>query len=96
MHHTEKATARENIVEALKEVLILVLGVDLLQYGEHPTAEIAVRINASRDGALHDPDDLKALIPVIDRIDAIVVPKFTYNRYRGLGAAMEKYFVTLE
>ena len=69
-------------------------GVDLLQYAKHPTAEVAVRINTSDSLATEtiDYEDVNALIGVCDRIDAIVLPKFSYTRFRQLIAVIESQF----
>lgn len=45
-----------------------------MQFPTHPTAEVAVRINAIQSPS--DIAELAALAPVSSAIDAIVVPKF--------------------
>ena len=68
--------------------------VDLLQSTKHPTAEVAVRINTSdsRTAEAIDSEDVNALIGVCDRIDAIVLPKFSYTRFRQLITVIESQF----
>src|SRR5579859_2986961 len=57
---------------------------------KHPTAQVAVRINS--DGYNPDLEDLKALVPVSNAIDAIVLPKFTTAALTGLSKFVTENF----
>ena len=57
---------------------------------KHPTAEIAVRVNSGRGGAIEK--ELKALAKVSSAIDVIVFPKFTLSHFRSLAMFIQNNF----
>ena len=60
---------------------------------KHPTAEVAVRINAvgKIKGVSPASPELESLLQIVDKFDALVIPKFNWRTFSLLDKIMKHH-----